>query len=124
MSEKFIDLAEQIHAETRDQVYLDEVGEVLEWLDDHPELTGRTITESRLAEVLADENWTFTPTHYFRVFSRLGITIVPDPEATNLQRLTQAIRDWEQGRGTDEILARHLDAIGVRVPEADDDRHV
>lgn len=58
------------------------------------QVPGRTITESRLAEVLADENWTFTPTHYFRVFSRLGITVVPDPEPTNAEKATTDLETW------------------------------
>lgn len=120
---KYIDLAEQIHAETRDQVYLDEVGEVLSWLDRNPDQApGRTITESDYSDITEWARNFFSRGWEGRtVLAEKGITIVPDPvpEPTNLQRLSRAIRDWEEGRGEDRILARHLDALGVRVATSD-----
>lgn len=159
---KYTDLAEQIHAGTRDVVYLDEVGEVLSWLDSHPDqVPGRTITASEFDEAVEScitedatvpphkfaerlgvvcvpdpeppesvPGRTITRSHYQNIidetsvpygvgftdgFHQAGGSIIDDPEPTNLQRLSRAIRDWEQGRGADGILARHLDAIGVRM---------
>lgn len=86
---KYIDLAEQIHTETRDGVYMDEVGEVLEWLDRNPDQApGRTITESELHSALRDYNaalYTEIDTAH-----RLGLLVVPDPVPTNAGH----DRDW------------------------------
>lgn len=119
---KFIDLAPTIKRDhmTGPITGLDGETYTLQWLDDHPELTGRTITQSRLRE-LTDQYHSGAVYSFSHWLNELGIVEVRDTEPTNLQRLTQAIRDWEEGRGTDRILARHLNALGVKVPEADDE---
>lgn len=80
---------------------------------------GRAVTESELRRIAEDSAGPGASTvmPYIRsTVDALGITVVPDPEPTNLQLLSRAIRDWEEGRGADRVLARHLNALGVKVP--------
>ncbi len=116
---KYIDLAPTIKRDrTRGPITgLDGETYTLKWLDDHPDQApGRTITAAKFSQAvdIAMDSGEFDTDEFAQ---QLGITIVPDPKPTNLQLLTQAIRDWEEGRGTDRILARHLNALGVKAPE-------
>lgn len=86
------------------------------WVPVPDQVPGRTITQGEYEDALEGKSWDYG-IGYFEAISNLGITVIPDPDPTNLQLLTQAIRDWEEGRGEDRILARHLDAIGVTVPD-------
>lgn len=120
---KFADLKDMIHAETRDQVYLDEVGEVLEWLDDHPgQVPGRTITESEFHETAdAHRNGGLGWEDLAR---RFGITVVPDPDPTNAEKLAiyLGLHDLDAltQAGVAEF-AQQLDADGVKAPGGDDE---
>lgn len=122
---RYIDLAPTIkHDRTRGPITgLDGESYALKWLDDHPDqapdvASERTATEKEFEQAIAEVRELSLRDRYRELLSRFGVTIVPDPEPepTNLQLLTQAIRDWEEGRGIDRILARHLDALGVKAP--------
>lgn len=124
---KYIDLAEQIHAETRDQVYLDEVGEVLDWLDRNPDqVPGLTITASEFDEAVEScitEDGTVPP-HEFA--ERLGVVCVPDPEPTNVGKLETEIRELlqepSQSFSIARDLAEKLDTAGwTKAPGGDDE---
>ena len=83
---KYIDLAEQIHAETRDGVYLDEVGEVLSWLDRNPDQApGRTITQSEFRDAYSAFGDMDGPDCYWLLLDLLGIAVTPDPDPTNFE---------------------------------------
>lgn len=93
------------------------------WVPVPDQVPGRTITESEFHETAdAHRNGGLG---WEDLASRFGITVIPDPdpdpepEPTNLQRLSRAIRDWHEGRGEDRVLARHLNAIGVKAPGHD-----
>ena len=120
---KYIDLKDMIHAETRDLVYLDEVREVLEWLDENPDQTpGRTITESEFDELVdtLHRNWA-EPEYFSGALSdeleNLGITVVPAPEPTNAEKLADVYRSWYGGDKVPNSLIRFMDEAGVTAPE-------
>lgn len=114
MAEKYIDLYETVS----DDMFIrpDEVSVsrcVLEWLDEHPDqVPKRTITESQIAEAFGDEY------HYWakRRLSRIGITVVPDPEPTNAEKLERIWADWDPTR---EGVWEFFDRRGVKAPGGD-----
>ena len=128
MSEKYIDLAQPIIDANDAEIdfmcscYDRGVEAALEYFDEHPgQAPGRTITESQIAEAFGDEY------HYWakRRLSRIGITVVPDPEPTNAEKLAKEILasfnkcefDLESSF---EQLAKALDARGVKAPGGDE----
>lgn len=124
MTEKFIDLKDTIHAETRDQVYLDEVGEVLDWLDEHPDqVPGRTITASRKREIA--RRLEFDPRYSFdEMVHDFGLVSVPDPEPTNADALVGDLLDCHVAFSERELdaIAGHLAERGwTKAPGGDDD---
>ena len=97
MSEKYIDLAQPIIDANDAEIdfmcscYDRGVEAALEYFDEHPgQAPGRTITESQIAEAFGDEY------HYWakRRLSRIGITVVPDPEPTNADKATADLETW------------------------------
>lgn len=90
-------------------------------------MPGRTITVSEFERVVKScktDDYTVPP-HTFA--ARLGITVVPDPEPTNVERLRKEIGiAWgarENPDGYDSVfdsLASRLDAAGVKAPGVDD----
>ena len=123
MSEKYEDLHDQIVADkTFDLTTSERLGAkiALQWLDQNrDQVPGRTITESQIAEAFGDEY------HYWakRRLSRIGITVVPDPEPTNRDRLQGWLVEFAErnascgGERGDCDLAEFLDAHGVKAPE-------
>lgn len=119
---KFIDLEPQVSAyygTTPGQERRAGICDALRYLDSHPErVRGRTITESELGEV------TRTHESIRDLVNLLDITIVPDPEPTNVEKLKGDLSKW-----TGDIetcvglgLADHLASQGwTKVPGGDDD---
>ena len=121
MTEKYIDLAgtiiEDLHLTESEASGVDAA---MRWLQMRPGTwPGRTITESQIAEAFGDEY------HYWakRRLSRIGITVVPDPEPTNRDRLQGWLVEFAErnascgGERGDCDLAEFLDAHGVKAPE-------
>lgn len=108
---KYIDSIDEIHKNTSGEVYRIEIAEILRYLDDHPELTGKAITESELSEV------TRTYESIRDLVNLLGITVVPDPEPTNAERLANIYRSWYGGDEVPNSLIWFMDQAGVTAPE-------
>lgn len=84
---KYIDLADRIASELGG--YAEEHRVTLAYLDRYPGLVpGRTITESELGEV------TRTHESIRDLVNLLDITIVPDPEPTEAERLADDLARW------------------------------
>lgn len=117
MSEKYEDLHDQIVADkTFDLTTSERLGAkiALQWLDQNrDQVPGRTITESQIAEAFGDEY------HYWakRRLSRIGITVVPDPEPTNAEKLELIWADWDPTR---EGVWEFFDRRGVKAPGGDE----
>ena len=117
MTEKYIDL----HDEIADSIHWDAtVADTLKWLDEHPDqVPGRTITESQIAEAFGDEY------HYWakRRLSRIGITVVPDPEPTNAEKLEALYDQWLESDAPACRVSFHqfMDDAGVKAPGGDDE---
>ena len=122
MSEKYEDLHDQIVADkTFDLTTSERLGAkiALQWLDQNrDQVPGRTITESQIAEAFGDEY------HYWakRRLSRIGITVVPDPKPTNLERLKEIQNDWLRESRNGELFIEYLDRMGAKAP-GDDGEH-
>ena len=127
MAEKYIELIEPISEseEIGSNVHYG-VKLALAWLDDHPDQApGRTITESGVTEVFEASKSGRGGTRTALV--RQGVTVVPDPEPTNAERLVEMIRGngydirHNGNRSGSVALALDLDARGVKAPGGDDD---
>lgn len=105
--------------------------QVLAWLDAHPDqVPGRTITESDLkvmtASIIAYEG----PNMEGRIqrhLTHFGVTVVPDPEPTNAEKLEATLLDTfglleVLGNQGVHNLAFNLDKAGVKAPGGDDDQ--
>ena len=123
MSEKYIDL----HDEIADSIHWDAtVADTLKWLDEHPDRApARTITESELIQL-----WQVTVEgrnidDFAQELKDNGITVVPDPEPTNRDRLQGWLVEFAErnascgGERGDCGLAEFLDAHGVKAPGGD-----
>ncbi len=121
MSDKYIDLAPKISEDTEvEPIFL--AGkyqrEVLAWLDEHPDqVPGRTITESELYQVQIHCGFSGTDTRVNSVLRDLRITVVPDPEPTNAEKLETALLEAWDGHRSMSDVADLLDLKGVRAPE-------
>ena len=120
MSEKYEDLHDQIVADkTFDLTTSERLGAkiALQWLDQNrDQVPGRTITESQIAEAFGDEY------HYWakRRLSRIGITVVPDPEPTNAEKINEAYDVWDRDP-QDLTFGEYLDRLGwVKAPGGDE----
>lgn len=93
--------------------------DALRYLDSHPErVPGRTIT-GRQAMELHD---TIGPDQFRERAARLGITITPDQEPTNAEKLEQLIDGHINVGGiTPKSLAEYLALHDVKAPGGDDE---
>lgn len=112
---KYIDSIDEIHKNTRGEVYRSEIVEILQYLDDHPELTGKAITESEHVAFKRDVFSGKIPAD--KIAAHLDITIVPDPEPTNAERLADVYRSWYGGDEVPNSLIQFMDQAGVTAPE-------
>ena len=137
MSEKYIDLAQPIIDANDAEIdfmcscYDRGVEAALEYFDEHPgQAPGRTITESEAWDIAGRtfHRWGSVEelaSHLRGTFRQLGITVVPDPEPTNADKLAKEILasfnkcefDLESSF---EQMAKALDARGVKAPGGDD----
>ncbi|MGO3021937.1 MAG: hypothetical protein ACTIIH_01705 [Brevibacterium sp.] len=122
MSEKYINLHREIFSDLRDKAGTARisVADVLEWLDEHPDqVPGRTITESEWSEYVNSTNGKYLAGA--DLLEKAGITVVPDPEPTNAEKLASHVLritdDLYIGLSQDDIdkIAKWLDAQGVKV---------
>lgn len=117
---KYIDLANSVKRGHGDDEVRKGIDYALNWLDRHSErVPGRTITESER------NDWTSHMTMgglggFDEALERLGITVVPDPEPTNAERLEALLRAADEANADQEFsrFARWLDESGVKAPEA------
>lgn len=98
----------------------------LQWLDQNVDrVPGRTITESEVTEVFEASKSGRGGTRTALV--RQGVTVVPDPEPTNVELLAELIREIgydirHNGRlSGSNALALDLDARGVKASGGDND---
>lgn len=123
-AEKYIDLADPIiNEDTRRGVA--GVYAALTWLDSHPDqVPGRTITESEFHETAdAHRNGGLG---WEDLASRFGITVTPDPEPTNAEKLEAHLLDLlgvVEAIGNTGVhnMAYELDRAGVKAPGGDDE---
>ena len=94
------------------------------WLHDPDQVPGRTITES--AEKDLYDSAQSSGAEFRATLSEYGITVVPDPEPTNAERIKMLIMAGVKLGGhinelAAESIAEHLDEAGVKAPEAGGD---
>ena len=132
MVEKYIDLEERIKRD-RDLSLtgLDRVTYTLRWLDRNPDqVPGRTITEGEFDELVdaLHQNWA-TPEYFsgvlYDALIDLGITVIPDPEPTNAEKLVEDLAgiyganlNWTAKVAISEALTERG---WVKAPGGDDD---
>lgn len=128
MSEKYEDLIENIENDgTFDMTRSELVGArvALQWLDQNrDQVPGRTITESELRGVAGRlfarwPNLGVFMGHLQRELTELGITVVPDPNPTNFERLEDLVDQWRKGP-QGKTLTQYLDEHGVKAPGGDE----
>lgn len=123
---KYIDLAKRISDYTR-TISLDVhmgVREALAYLDMFPDqVPGRTITESEFRKLYLGVPPYKDYLSYAKALAMsLGITVVPDPEPTNAEKLRAMLEVWtDEYDGSPETFTDYLDRMGVKAPEADHD---
>ena len=122
MAEKYEDLHEpMVNDETFYLTPAERVGALvaLQWLDQHPDqVPGRTITESEFKHAARRNQMGDSFGCYEGFLDDLGITVVPDPEPTNAEKLELIWADWDPTR---EGVWEFFDRRGVKAPGADDD---
>lgn len=123
MSEKYEGLLENIeNDDTFDMTRSELVGArvALQWLDQNrDQAPGRTITESGWIEA-CKATMGGDMVAPFALATRLGITVVPDPNPTNFDRLEDLVDQWRKGP-QGKTLTQYLDEHGVKAPGGDDD---
>lgn len=123
---KYIDLAQTIRNDSA-QAYYDEIVVVLRWLDEHPDqVPGRTISAGKVGQhahlirTIPIACQVETPT-IIDFLEAIGITVVPDPEPTNKERLAQLIGGGiRANKQYADGLAEYLDDMGVTAPNVKD----
>ena len=124
MSEKYIDLADRIMAATAttpNTMRSSAIGDTLEYLDAHPgQVPGRTITESEISKAFGPEYVAWAR----MCLARIGITVVPDPEPTNAEKLVDDLLGCHVAFSEREVdaIAGHLAERGwTKAPGGDDE---
>lgn len=96
--------------------------EILRWLDEHPEAVPSppakpAITESEIAKAFGPEYVAWAR----MCLARIGITVAPDPEPTNVERLRALYMEWEREGPRTLAFAEWMDIRGVTAPGGEDD---
>lgn len=125
MSEKYINLAPEFAKEHN--IDKGVAGYVLRCLDEyaaeHPDqVPGRTIMESELSWRLANVPPYADKAVWLRaVLNILDITVVPDPEPTNAEKLADYVRQMDLAPMSPKECGKWLDEQGVKAPGGDDE---
>ena len=126
MTEKYIDLTEEIWRADEGRTSFGSVSMVLAYLDEHPDqVPGRTITESEAWDIAGRtfHRWGSVEelaSHLRGTFRQLGITVVPEPEPTNAEKLEQLYSNWSQSN-LNPPFGEWADSVGVKAPGGDDE---
>lgn len=114
---KYIDSLSEIHANTGGEVYRTEIAEILRYLDEHPELTGKVITADRYRQVRKMDGGYIRG--YDDALRETGTVVLVDPKPTNAELLQALSREWmKSGKGD---FVDFLDERGVKAPVGDDE---
>ena len=125
MTEKYIDLAgtiiEDLHLTESEASGADAA---MRWLQMHPgQVPGRTITEQQLIQL-----WQVTVEgrnidDFAQELKDNGITVVPDPEPTNAEKLEALYDQWLESDAPACRVSFHqfMDDAGVKAPGGDDE---
>lgn len=117
-AEKYIDLGRRIADNLGKPWVSTGMADVLRWLDRNPEqVPGRTMTESEISKAFGPEYVAWARL----CLARIGITVVPDPEPTNVERLRALYMEWEREGPRTLAFAEWMDIRGVTAPGDDDD---
>lgn len=95
--------------------------EALRWLDEHPEAVPSppakpAITESEIAKAFGPEYVAWAR----MCLARIGVTVVPDPEPTNVERLRALYMEWEREGPRTLAFAEWMDIRGVTAPGSEE----
>ena len=123
MAEKYIDLKDEIREDSAINAHVGIVT-ALRWLDAHPDqVPGRTITESEYSTVVEwAKTYALNGWKGRTVLAEVGITVIPDPEPTNAEKLEQLHQNWSQS-DRNPPFGEWADSVGIQAPEdwGDDD---
>lgn len=125
---KYIDLAEKLARmhDLRPGTIRVALGLLDKFAAEHPDqMPGRTITESEFEPLRGIMVWR-DGSPALKIEHHLNLTVVPDPEPTNAEKLAKEMLtsfnkcefDFESSF---EQLAKALDARGIKAPGGDDD---
>ena len=126
MTNKYIDLTEEIWRADEGRTSFGSVSMVLAYLDEHPErVPGQTITESEMdakwdeAAGIGKPNFTSTVHRFTQL---LGFDVIPDPEPTNAEKATDDLQMWGIARDKALELGPWLAGQGwTKAPGGDDE---
>lgn len=117
MSERrYYDLFAEISRMTMPQDERVGVSTALRWLDEHPDqVPGRTITESDFHETAdAHRNGGLG---WEDLAIRFGITVIPDPEPTNAERLDKDIQEVDLHMTSRQLAEALIERGWTKAPE-------
>ena len=81
------------------------------------QVPGRTITESEYSTVVEwAKSYALNGWKGRTVLAEVGITVVPDPEPTNAEKLEQLYRNWSQST-LNTPFGEWANSVGVKAPE-------
>ncbi len=117
---KYIDLAQTIRNDGV-EAYYDEIVAVLCWLDNHPNrVPARTIAAGEVGRWSHLIRGDVEIPSIIDFLDAVGMTVVPDPEPTNFERLEDLVDQWRKGPHY-KTLTQYLDDCGVKAPGGDDE---
>ena len=126
MAEKYIDLKDEIRKDSAINAHVGIVT-ALRWLDTHPDqVPGRTITESEYSTVVEwAKTYALNGWKGRTVLAGVGITVIPDPDPTNAEKLgaiiAEKFRLEYRGDPNDALgIGKYLDERGVKAPGGDE----
>lgn len=89
----------------------------MRWLQMHPDQApGRTITVSEISKAFGTEYVAWARL----CLARIGVTVVPDPEPTNAEKIIELMGKAPASLNRRD-LPKWLDEAGVKAPGGDDD---